>query len=55
MAKHIEALLVYEILNRLKELQRRGVGFIDREYIGGVDYKIDGTVYKITVKEKQKG
>ncbi len=52
MHEHIKALLMFEINKKLEELQRRGVGYIDCEYTGGIDYKIDNTVYEITIKEK---
>ena len=52
MHEHIQALLMFEINKKLEELQRRGVGYIDCEYTGGINYKIDDTVYEITIKEK---
>ena len=52
MHEHIQALLMFEINKKLEELQRRGVGYIDWEYMGGINYKIDDTVYEITIKEK---
>ena len=55
MHEHIQALLMFEIEKKLEELQRRGVGYIDCEYTGGINYKIDDTVYEITIKEKGGG
>lgn len=52
MHEHIQALLMFEINKKLEELQRRGVGYIDCEYMGSINYKIDDTVYEITIKEK---
>lgn len=52
--EHIQAFLMYEIIKKLEDLQRRGIGFIDLSYTGGVDYKIDGTVYHIKISESNK-
>lgn len=52
--EHIKAFLMYEIDKRLSELQRRGVGYIDSEGTCYINYKIDDTVYVISIRE-QKG
>ena len=52
MNNHIVTLLVYEINKRLEQMQRRGIGCIDKSYTGGIDYRMDDTVYEITVKIK---
>lgn len=49
--EHIQAFLMYEIQKRLEDLERRGVGFINVTYNGGIDYKIDGVVYHIRIEE----
>lgn len=51
--EHIKALLMYEIQKRLEDLERRGVGFIDVSYKGGIDYRIDGVVYHIRIEEDE--
>ena len=33
-------------------MQRRGIGCIEKSYTDGVDYRMDDTVYEITVKVK---
>jgi hypothetical protein len=33
-------------------MQRRGIGYINKSYTGGIDYQMDDTVYEITVKVK---
>lgn len=50
--EHIQAALMYELEKKLEEIQRRGVGYIDQIFRGGVDYKIDDTVYRITITEQ---
>ena len=52
MKNHIVTLLVYEINKRLEQMQRRGIGCIEKSYTDGVDYRMDDTVYEITVKVK---
>lgn len=52
MNNHIVTLLVYEINKRLEQMQRRGIGCIEKSYSGGIDYRMDDTVYEITVKVK---
>ena len=52
MHEHIQALLMFEINKKLEELQRKGVGYIDCEYMGGINNKIDDTIYEITIKGK---
>ena len=49
--EHIQAFLMYEIIKKLEDLQHRGIGFIDLSYTGGIDYKIDETVYHIKISE----
>ena len=49
--EHIQALLMYEIEKKLEEIQRKGVGYIDCTYTGGINYKIDDVIYKITIEE----
>ena len=49
--EHIQAFLMYEIIKKLEYLQRRGIGSIDLSYTGGIDYKIDETVYHIKISE----
>ena len=49
--EHIQAFLMYEIIKKLEDLQRRGIGYIDLSYTGGIDYKIDETVYHIKISE----
>ena len=53
MAKHehIQAALMYEIEKLLETFQRRRIGYIDRSFKGGIDYKIDDVVYRITIEE----
>ena len=51
--EHIKALLMYEIDKQLSELQQRGVGYIDSEGVCCIDYKIDNTVYEISIREKE--
>lgn len=53
MSTHIETMLICEIGKALERLERHGIGFIDVQDIGSVDYVIDGTVYKVTVKAKE--
>ena len=52
MAKHehIQAALMYEIEKLLETFQRRRVGYIDQTFTGGIDYKIDDVVYRITIE-----
>lgn len=49
--EHIQAFLMYEIIFKLEEIHRCGVGFIDQTFTKGVDYRIDDTVYRITIEE----
>lgn len=49
--EHIQAFLMYEIIKKLEDLQRSGIGSIDLSYTGGIDYKIDETVYHIKISE----
>lgn len=51
--QHIKALLMYEVEKALEAIQRRGVGYIEGSYTGGVDYAIDGVVYSITIEERE--
>lgn len=53
MAKHehIQAALMFEIEKLLETFQRRRVGYIDQSFTGGVDYRIDDTIYRITIEE----
>lgn len=47
--EHIKAFFMYEIEKMLETIQKRGIGYIDCTYVGGIDYKIDGVVYHITI------
>ena len=49
--EHIQAALMYEIVKMLEAIQRRGVGYINRTYKGGIDYCINNVVYKIAIEE----
>lgn len=51
MHEHTKALLMLAISEKLEELQRKDIGYINIEYTNGVDYVIDGTVYRITINE----
>lgn len=51
--EHIKAFLMFEIDKRLSELQRRGVGYIDSEGTCVINYKIDDTIYEISIREKE--
>lgn len=51
MHTHIQTLLMSEISKKLEELQRRGIGYIDCECTGRIDYKIDDVVYQISIEE----
>ena len=51
--EHIQAALMWEIEKRLEEIQRRGVGYIDLTYTGGIDYRIDDIVYEIKITERR--
>lgn len=52
MNEHIKAFLMYEIVKRLSELQRKGIGYIDSEGTCVIDYRIDNTIYEISIREK---
>ena len=52
MNKHIITLLLFEINKRLEQMQRRGIGRMEKSQTGAIEYRIDDTVYEITVKAK---
>ena len=53
MHEHIQALLMFEINKKLEELQRRGVGYIDCEYMGGINYKIKSVTLQTLQTERR--
>lgn len=52
MNKHIITLLLFEINKRLEQMQRRGIGHMEKSQASAIEYRIDDTVYEITVKAK---
>ena len=49
--EHIQAFIMYEITQMLEGLNRKRIGYIDQSFTGGVDYRIDDTIYRITIEE----
>lgn len=50
---HITNLLTNNIRELLEKLSRSGVGYVDCEYDGKIEYKIDNEVYIISIRKKE--
>lgn len=50
---HIETLLMNTVRDAVLQLQRNGVGYIDFETDGNINYNIDGKLYYISVFESK--
>ena len=48
---HIETLIMNEVRKALENLQKQGVGYIDLEQTGVIDYFVDGRYIRVSVAD----
>lgn len=48
---HLETLLMNEVLKPLEQMERNNIGYINRESVDTIYYKIDDREFAIKVKE----